>query len=265
MKLTLIRHGKTIGNEQRLYYGRMDLPLTEGGMRELQALRGVHPKAERYYTSGMLRTEQSLRLLYGDVPHEAVPELRELDFGDFEMRSYDDLKNDAAFLAWCTGDNEANVCPNGESGVQLTERALRGVQKILRTGIDSAAVIHGGTIGSLMQAWFPAENGRFRYTPEPGRGFTVFFEGEKPVRFEKSAAFRFFQNRTCEFFPCHETDCPEDFNCLFCYCPLYFLGENCGGDFRMKNGVKDCTLCLKPHRREGYAEITSRLKAAVHQ
>ena len=92
MKLTLIRHGKTIGNEQRLYYGRMDLPLTEGGMRELQALRGVHPKAERYYTSGMLRTEQSLRILYGDVPHEAVPELPmgkqiQVDFGEMNLKN----------------------------------------------------------------------------------------------------------------------------------------------------------------------------------
>ena len=40
--------------------------------------------------------------------------------------------------------------------------------------------------------------------------------------------YAFFQNRACEYFPCHETDDPEHFNCLFCYCPLYALGELCG-------------------------------------
>ena len=39
--------------------------------------------------------------------------------------------------------------------------------------------------------------------------------------------YAFFQNRDCEYFPCHETKHPEDFNCLFCYCPLYALGRGC--------------------------------------
>ena len=43
--------------------------------------------------------------------------------------------------------------------------------------------------------------------------------------------FKFFQHRQCEFFPCHETEDEENFNCLFCYCPLYALGEGCGGNF----------------------------------
>ena len=44
--------------------------------------------------------------------------------------------------------------------------------------------------------------------------------------------YAFFQNRDCEYFPCHATKHPEDFNCLFCYCPLYALGRGCGGNFR---------------------------------
>ncbi len=73
---------------------------------------------------------------------------------------------------------------------------------------------------------------------------------------------RFFRNDACRYFPCHETDAPQDFNCLFCFCPLYFLGPACGGDFRMtSSGVKDCTPCLKPHRPEGYDEIVAALTA----
>ena len=71
--------------------------------------------------------------------------------------------------------------------------------------------------------------------------------------------YSFFQNKNCEYFPCHKTDSPEEFNCLFCYCPLYALGRKCGGSFRYnEKGVKDCTNCLVPHRRENYAYVTGR-------
>lgn len=71
--------------------------------------------------------------------------------------------------------------------------------------------------------------------------------------------FSFFQNRDCEYFPCHETDHPEDFNCLFCYCPLYALGRRCGGNYNyLPSGVKDCSACLVPHRRENFTYIKNR-------
>ena len=67
---------------------------------------------------------------------------------------------------------------------------------------------------------------------------------------------RFFQNRDCEFFPCHEGIPAEEFNCLFCYCPLYALGKNCGGNFRYnEKGHKVCTACSIPHARENYKRI----------
>ena len=66
--------------------------------------------------------------------------------------------------------------------------------------------------------------------------------------------YAYFCNRECEYFPCHPTDNPEEFNCLFCYCPLYVLG-----DFKyLPNGRKDCSGCLFPHRPENYDAITAR-------
>ena len=73
--------------------------------------------------------------------------------------------------------------------------------------------------------------------------------------------YSFFQNRECEYFPCHEVKHPEDFNCLFCYCPLYALGDRCGGNFQYtKDGIKDCSACRIPHRREAYGYILSRFR-----
>ena len=65
--------------------------------------------------------------------------------------------------------------------------------------------------------------------------------------------YKFFQNRECEFFPCHTGVAEEDFNCLFCYCPLYALGNGCGGSFCYTDqGIKDCSNCICPHIRSNY-------------
>ena len=70
------------------------------------------------------------------------------------------------------------------------------------------------------------------------------------------ANYAFFQNKDCEYFPCHSCADQENFNCLFCYCPLYAMGDQCGGNFSYtEEGFKDCTNCLRPHRRENYDKI----------
>ena len=70
----------------------------------------------------------------------------------------------------------------------------------------------------------------------------------------------FFQIKECEYFPCHKGADPDTFSCLFCYCPVYCLGENCGGNFRYTpKGIKDCSGCLRPHQRENYGAIQSQM------
>lgn len=76
---------------------------------------------------------------------------------------------------------------------------------------------------------------------------------------EESKHYSFFQNRECEYFPCHKGANPENFNCLFCYCPLYALGKKCGGNFKYTDsGYKDCSGCAFPHRRENYEKVVER-------
>ena len=71
--------------------------------------------------------------------------------------------------------------------------------------------------------------------------------------------YSFFQNRACEYFPCHTGADPARFNCLFCYCPLYTLGEKCGGSFEYTaGGVKSCVNCAFPHRRGNYDALLAR-------
>ena len=76
----------------------------------------------------------------------------------------------------------------------------------------------------------------------------------------------FFENRDCEYFPCH--DLKGGFNCLFCYCPMYFL-KDCPGNYyyteKEDARIKVCTNCTFPHKPENYGEIIKLLRSAVRE
>ncbi len=72
--------------------------------------------------------------------------------------------------------------------------------------------------------------------------------------------YSYFKNTACEYFPCHKLE-GDFFNCLFCYCPLYALGEACGGGFTYTpQGIKDCSNCTIPHDEGGYLYIVSKFE-----
>lgn len=71
--------------------------------------------------------------------------------------------------------------------------------------------------------------------------------------------FKFTQNRKCEFFPCHKVQNEDTFNCLFCFCPLYMLKDQCGGKFTYTHGVKDCSGCVLPHGKKAYEFVMSKM------
>jgi Zn-finger protein len=80
-----------------------------------------------------------------------------------------------------------------------------------------------------------------------------------------SEYYKFFQNSKCEYFPCHKGVKEEDFNCLFCYCPLYMLGEDCGGNFSYTHGIKDCSKCTIPHEKNSYNYIMRKMDLVINR
>ena len=166
MNIYLIRHGKTPANEQRIYCGSTDMSLSEGGIEELKEL-SYDIKNVRFVTSGMKRTNETLKVLFGDVPFEEDRRLREIDFGVFEMHSYEELKDREDYQQWITGDHNANIPPEGESGQQMAERVLEAFREIHE---DTVLVVHGGVISAIMQHCFPGE-GKHLYEWQPKNGF----------------------------------------------------------------------------------------------
>ncbi len=170
MTIYLIRHGKTAANEKHLYCGSTDLPLSDAGRRELQNIR-YDIKNVCFISSGMKRTNETLQLLFGDVPFKIDSRFREIDFGIFEMQSYDQLKDTPEYQSWLSGDNEANIPPQGESGVQMKKRVLEAFSEIKE---DTCIITHGGCIAAIMENLFPKENrNRYQWQPKPGGGYAL--------------------------------------------------------------------------------------------
>lgn len=173
MRVLLLRHGFTEANENHLYCGSTDLPLSPAGRAALRRM-DLPAAGTRFITSGRKRCNETLEAVFGPVPKEIEPDFREVDFGDFEMKSYEMLRDDPAYQAWLTGDNDKNVPPHGESGEQMKERVIAAFARVQKDGRDAVIVTHGGVIAAIMEHLFPDEGkNRYEWQSPNGGGYII--------------------------------------------------------------------------------------------
>ena len=162
MKLILLRHGITAANEEKRYCGVTDIPLSAAGKEKLRQRKNelCYPDVSGYtvITSGLLRCEQTLEIVYGAVPHTKESALQEMHFGDFEMHSFEELKTDPRYLEWISGENEQKPTPGGESGVQMAARVLEALARVMERNENTLIVTHGGVIAAMMAHLFQNES-----------------------------------------------------------------------------------------------------------
>lgn len=158
LHLIFIRHGLTAGNEQRRYVGQQDdQPLTEQGREQLRAWQAQrrYPAAEALYVSPLLRCRETARILYPMLVPTVLPSLIELNMGSFEGKTYEQLKDDAAYRTWID-TRGMTAPPGGESGGEFAARLGGALDQIAadarRCRFHTAAVVtHGGCIMTLFQ------------------------------------------------------------------------------------------------------------------
>ena len=201
-RIFLIRHGITEGNKKMWHYGWADIPLLDEGVEKIREYKreGVYPEISDgyFYTSGMIRTEMTFETIFGDREHKVIEDLKEINFGDFEKKTYDEIGDDVRYQNWVSDATGKAKLPNGESKLDFGERVLKGFTEVMnlhglkelshrhdRKDANSVVVCHGGVIAAIMMMKFGDNwDDFFKWIPEPGRGYVLSVRDGQCVSYE---------------------------------------------------------------------------------
>ena len=188
MEVIFIRHLPTPGNEKKQYIGRTDEVLSSGAVTSFHKKREMYlksqkegkyppfyPPAEMIVASPMKRCVQTAELIYPGQKIVTEPELKECDFGRFEGKTYEELKDDPAYIAWLESGGVL-AFPEGEDQEAFRSRCVEGVCRWLKKGAAEkkrsiAFVVHGGTIMAALHRLAEGEHSFYDWQTGNGRGF----------------------------------------------------------------------------------------------
>ncbi len=178
-RISVLRHGMTYANENGIYIGKTDLPLSDKGAAELAAKMDEfdYPTVHRVYTSPLKRCTETAGILFPYTDTFPVDDLRELDLGDFENKSVDELLERDDYKAWLRGGKDKRP-PNGESLEEMTARTYTALHEIImdmmNDGITHSAIItHGGIISNMLSCFGLPKYDPKQLNAEFGEGFDI--------------------------------------------------------------------------------------------
>jgi len=158
-KVILVRHGITAWNDERRYQGQVDIPLSEAGVRQAQqvALRLAKERVGVIYASDLGRAAHTAQIIaeQHQLPVTLLPSLREINFGQWEGKTFAELRQCYAKEVQDFFCMPADiVIPEGESFRQVKERASAAILDVVskHAGETIIAVSHGGTIRAILCA-----------------------------------------------------------------------------------------------------------------
>ncbi len=182
--VALFRHGLTELNKQRAYIGWTDAPICEDVRESLSA---INPNPyEVVVTSDLIRCLQTAEILFPRKDFIPFLELREMNFGPWEGKRYEELAGDPHYEEWIGGQFEANV-PGVESYYDFSQRIEKGwekVSKLVRDDeVDSLAIVtHGGVLRYLLSKLAPIEKDFWEWHVPHGNGFELVWSSREAFR-----------------------------------------------------------------------------------
>lgn len=190
MELMLIRHFQTAGNGKKQYIGSTDEPLDENKIPE--QLSG-YPQIDHLAVSPMKRCMQTADLIYPGYEKIVCPLLRELDFGAYERKTYEELKDLPEYQRWLESGG-LSAFPDGEDRICFQKRCMQGMEiligKLTELECQTAGVVvHGGTIMAVMSGYDKEKRPYYEWQVGNGEGYIVSIDLPKWNQGE-----RYFQN-----------------------------------------------------------------------
>lgn len=185
MKITLIRHGKTLGNEKKVYLGLTDESLSNNGKEEIIKMSKdkKYPLTQFCYVSPMKRCLETMNIIYKDCSYKVIDNLIECNFGDFEYKTYNQLKDNENYIKWLETNGEIPF-PNGESKKEFSLRSVKAFESCVNDAVEKgfnniAIICHGGTIMSVMECFEETKKDFYNWQVKNGEGFILNLDEEK--------------------------------------------------------------------------------------
>lgn len=202
LRILILRHGQTKGNKEKRYIGcRSQEPLSAEGIEFLKANERNYPNAMMLFISPSIRCQTTAKLIYPRLYPKRiiVDDLNEMDFGIFEGKNYEDMKNLPEYREWVDGGCEGLI-PGGENRADFIRRTMKGFGKVIDTiekehvdlerisvsdaakftvadrgneMYDAVIVAHGGTIMAVLSKFTGEDYFSFEAAPGEGYGFSV--------------------------------------------------------------------------------------------
>ena len=178
MRLLLLRHGAAEG--QHHYLGVTDAPLSPEGCTQALCRRAILPPVEALWSSPLTRCRETAALLWPDVPPTVLEDLRELDFGAWEGRTWAEVGDEAVYDRWLAEDPRA-CFPGGETLGDFCVRVNRAFSAICtrcaQEAISTAAVVtHSGVLCALLST--RVGGGYFDWHCPPCGGYAALLRPE---------------------------------------------------------------------------------------
>lgn len=178
--LYIIRHGATKSNKRHAYLGNTNEPLSNEGGEQIIFYNeaGRYPKGKEnllIFSSPMLRCLQTKDILYPDTRAILLPEWKEIDFGRFEGKNYQDLNGDPDYQRWIDSGG-VTAFPGGESRDEFVKRSMAGLEWCIECMEDykqksAVCIVHGGTIMAIMSSLTGGDY--YDYQVKNGQGYEI--------------------------------------------------------------------------------------------
>ena len=177
LTVALIRHGLTEGNKDNNYIGITDESLSLNGIYALfdSISKEIYPRANKVYSSPMKRCVESAKMIYPKAEIIIKDDLKETNFGDFENKNYDQLKDDLNYQRWLASGGTFHI-PNGESREEFSERCEKCFEEIINQSLGEecvALIIHGGTIMAILDKYSNPHKDFYNWQVKNGQGYII--------------------------------------------------------------------------------------------
>ncbi len=161
IEIVFLRHGETQFNEERRYLSYTDLPLTEKGRSFISSLsKGAdYPECDMVFTSSRKRAKETADILFPDMEKHEDAGFDEMNFGEFEGKTYEELMEDERYRKWLDGGS-VTAPPGGEDRQTVIARMMEALNRSVNTALNSgkpvkriAIVAHSGTTMALVSVY----------------------------------------------------------------------------------------------------------------